>query len=273
MKLNFRYSFGIIFLLIQCASNPISETLESWQEIQVPGHWELQGWSVPIYLDEEYPFKPDPPFVPHKYNSVGSYVQNFSLNEDWLERDIFIRFNGVRSAFYFWLNGNFVGYSQGSKTPAEFDITKYVIRGSNRIAVQVYRFSDGSYLEGQDTWRVSGLERDVYLYSQPKVRIADFFVNANLDDRYRNGILDLDISLLNKERFTGKYQVKVRLKRGRRSTRRSMRSRRKRQPTRFRTRSIDCISRSAAQGSTRRPARIGRTIWLTCRQIASSSGR
>jgi len=192
-------------------------SLESWQEIQVPGHWELQGWSVPIYLDEEYPFKPDPPFVPHKYNSVGSYVQNFSLNEDWLERDIFIRFNGVRSAFYFWLNGNFVGYSQGSKTPAEFDITKYVIRGSNRIAVQVYRFSDGSYLEGQDTWRVSGLERDVYLYSQPKVRIADFFVNANLDDRYRNGILDLDISLLNEERFTGKYQVKVRLKRGRRS--------------------------------------------------------
>ena len=103
--------------------------VDTWRDIKVPGHWELQGWSVPIYLDEEYPYTPDPPFVPHEYNSVGSYVRYFELNEDWLDRDIFIRFGGVRSAFYLWLNGTLVGYSQGSKTPAEFDITTHVVRG------------------------------------------------------------------------------------------------------------------------------------------------
>ena len=191
--------------------------VDTWQDIQVPGHWELQGWSVPIYLDEEYPFTPDPPFVPHEYNAVGSYVRYFELNEDWLDRDIFIRFGGVRSAFYLWLNGTMVGYSQGSKTPAEFDITRHVVRGRNKVAVQVYRFSDGSYLEGQDTWRVSGLERDVYLYAPPKVRIADFFVQADLDDSYRSGTLHLDVDLLNRERYTGKYRVQVKLKKGRRT--------------------------------------------------------
>ena len=191
--------------------------VHTWQDIQVPGHWELQGWSVPIYLDEEYPFTPDPPFVPHEYNAVGSFVRYFNRNEDWLDRDIFIRFGGVRSAFYLWINGVLVGYSQGSKTPAEFDITRHVVRGRNKIAVQVYRFSDGSYLEGQDTWLVSGRERDVYLYAPPKVRIADFFVQADLDDSYRSGTLHLDVDLLNQERYTGKYRIQVKLKKDRRT--------------------------------------------------------
>ena len=135
----------------------------NWSSIKVPGSWELQGWSVPIYLDEEYPFTPDPPFVPYDYNAVGSYRKAFTIPSSWGDRDIFLRFGSVRSAFYLWVNGKKVGYSQGSKTPAEFDITDYIQDGDNILAVEVYRFSDGSYLEGQDTWRISGLERDVYL--------------------------------------------------------------------------------------------------------------
>ncbi len=181
--------------------------VKGWDEITVPGHWEMQGYSVPIYLDEEYPFKPDPPHVPHDLNAVGSYVKTFDLKESWENRDIFIRFCGVRVAFYFWLNGEFVGYSQGSKTPAEFNITDKVLKGENKVAVQVYRFSDGSYIEGQDTWRVSGLERDVYIYAAPKARISDFFVYADLNQNYKTGNLSVDVDLLNKERFTGKYKV------------------------------------------------------------------
>ena len=141
--------------------------ITKWDDIDVPGSWEMQGWSVPIYLDEEYPFPPEPPSVPHDYNRVGSYRRNFLLSGDWLTRDIFIQFDGVRSAFYLWINGQFIGYSQDSKTPAEFDITDFVVTGENTVSVQVYRFSDGSYLEGQDTWRISGIERDVFIRAQP----------------------------------------------------------------------------------------------------------
>jgi len=183
--------------------------VSSWENINVPGHWEMQGWSVPIYLDEEYPFPPDPPFVPHDYNAVGSYVKTFELDENWNGRDIFIHFGGVRSAFYFWLNGEFIGYSQGSKTPAEFDITDKVITGDNRIAVQVYRFSDGSYLEGQDTWRVSGLERDVYLYAVPKTRISDLFVKAELNDDLKSGYFSLDIDFLQDDETAEEMTIKA----------------------------------------------------------------
>ena len=180
-----------------------------WDDITVPGHWEMQGWSVPIYLDEEYPFPPDPPFVPHDYNTVGSYVKTFELNELWNNRDIFIHFGGVRSAFYFWLNGEFVGYSQGSKTPAVFNITDKVISGENKVAVQVYRFSDGSYLEGQDTWRVSGLERDVYLYAVSRTRIADFFVKAELNDDLKSGYFSLDIDFLQDDETAEEMTIKA----------------------------------------------------------------
>jgi beta-galactosidase len=189
-----------------------SYTVKNWDEITVPGHWELQGYSVPIYLDEEYPFTPDPPKVPFDYNAVGSYVKTFELDESWKNRDIFIHFGGVRSAFYFWLNGEFVGYSQGSKTPAEFNLTDFVQSGENKLAVEVYRFSDGSYLEGQDTWRVSGLERDVYLYAPPKTRISDFFVHADLNEDGYSGNFSIQVDLYNPERYTGKYKVGAVLK-------------------------------------------------------------
>ena len=183
----------------------------NWSDITVPGHWELQGWSVPIYLDEEYPFTPNPPFVPHDYNTVGSYRRSFSIPESWKGRDIFLRFGSVRSAFYVWVNGQLVGYSQGSKTPAEFNISDFTRIGENNVSVQVYRFSDGSYLEGQDTWRVSGLERDVQLYSRSKMRILDFFVNADIDSVFQTGLFSIHIDLLNNTGFSDSLTVRAKL--------------------------------------------------------------
>ena len=160
--------------------------VSGWKKIKVPGNWEPQGYGTAIYLDEEYPFTPNPPYVPHDRNNVGSYKTNFTIPDNWKGRNIFLHFGGVTSAFYVWVNGEKVGYSEDSKGDAEFDITKYIKQGENTLAVEVYRFSDGSYLECQDMWRVSGIEKDVYLYSVPKVFISDFEVKAGLDDNYTN---------------------------------------------------------------------------------------
>ena len=183
--------------------------ISNWKKIDVPGHWELQGWSQPIYLDEEYPFPPSPPKIPIIRNEVGSYRKSFEYPAYWRDRDIFIRFSGVRSAFYCWVNGEKVGYSQGSKTPADFNITPYVNNGKNNISVEVYRYSDGSYLEGQDTWRLSGIERDVFIYSVPKTRVSDFFVQSGLDSIYKNGEFKLGVNLTSNESNTGKHVVRV----------------------------------------------------------------
>ena len=185
----------------------------NWSLISVPGHWELQGWSKPIYLDEEYPFPPDPPNIPHEHNEVGSYRKSFQYPVFWRDRDVFIRFSGVRSAFYLWINGEKVGYSQGSKTPAEFDITPYIRNGRNNVSAEVYRFSDGSYLEGQDTWRLSGIERDVYIYSVPKTRITDFNVLSGLDSLYTNGEFRLGLNLASNELNNGKHVISSKLSR------------------------------------------------------------
>ena len=143
--------------------------VNGWGVIEVPGNWELQGYGMQIYLDEEYPFPPDPPNIPHNWTPVGSYSREFQLPENWHDREIFLHFAGVRSAMYVWVNGEKVGYSQGSRTPAEFNITKYRREGINKLSVEVYRWSDGSYLEGQDTLRLSGIERDVFLFSPIKL--------------------------------------------------------------------------------------------------------
>ena len=170
-----------------------------WSDITVPGNWELQGHSFPIYLDEEYPFPVNPPFVPQSYNAVGSYRKSFDVKQEWIGKDIFIHFGSVRSAFYFWINGKLIGYSQGSKTPAEFEITEQIKSGQNQIAVEVYRFSDGSYLEGQDTWRLSGLERDVFLFARNKTRISDFHIKSDLDSNYEKGIFSVDVDIINRD--------------------------------------------------------------------------
>ncbi len=164
-----------------------------WDDIKVPGNWELQGFGVPIYTDTEYPFPPDPPYIPHDNNPVGSYRQDFMVPDIWEDRQVFLHFGGVRSAMYVWINGEKAGYSQGSKTPAEFNITAFIHSGENSLAVEVYRFSDGSYLEDQDYWKISGIERDVFLYSRPQTYIRDFFVHSELDKDYINGRLKVEV--------------------------------------------------------------------------------
>ena len=166
-----------------------------WDEIEVPGSWEVEGYGVPLYRDESYPFPADPPFIPHGYNPVGSYLRTFSVPEEWDGREVYLVFDGVRSAMYVWVNGQPVGYSQGSRTPADFRITEYLRPGENTLAVEVYRWSDGSYLEGQDMWRISGIQRDVYVYAASKLRVRDFEVRAELDDEYTDGRLSVDVEI------------------------------------------------------------------------------
>lgn len=172
---------------------------KDWDEIEVPGNWEFQGYGIPIYVNISYEWTddPKPPEVPVAHNPVGSYRRSFTVPADWSDKQVLIHFGAVKSAFYLWINGEKVGYSQGSKTPAEFDITRYVQPGENIVAVEVYRWSDGSWLECQDFWRVSGIERDVYLEARPLMRIADFFSRSQLVFNYREGLFDLDIKLVN----------------------------------------------------------------------------
>jgi len=160
-----------------------------WKKLPVPSNWQMHGYGRPIYLNMRHPFPADPPRIPHDYNPVGSYRRHFAIPADWDGRDVFIHFDGVKSAFYLWINGRKVGYSQGSMTPAEFNITEYLRPGDNIIAAEVYRWSDGSYIEDQDMWRLSGIYRSVYLFSTPKVHISDFFVRCELDEKYQDGII------------------------------------------------------------------------------------
>ncbi len=159
--------------------------LSDWDTIEVPGNWELQGHGTPIYLDAGLPFAPEPlpPYVNHEDNPVGSYRRSFTLPENWRGGEVYLHFAGVRSAFVVWVNEHEVGYSEGSKTPAEFLVTDYLRAGENTVAVEVYRYSDGSYLEDIDYWRLSGIERDVFLFRAPKDHIRDFAIRAEADGR------------------------------------------------------------------------------------------
>jgi beta-galactosidase len=177
----------------------------AWTNIEVPCNWEMKGFGTPIYLASGYPFKIDPPRVTDtpptnwtafvQRNPVGSYRRSFTLPVDWDGRRVFIHFDGVNSAFYLWINGTRVGFSKDSRTPAEFDITSLLHSGDNQIAVQVFRWSDGSYLEDQDMWRLSGIFRSVYLYSTAAARIRDFAVRTDLDSNYCNATLEIQPSL------------------------------------------------------------------------------
>nr|WP_294927724.1 glycoside hydrolase family 2 TIM barrel-domain containing protein [uncultured Flavobacterium sp.] len=169
----------------------------NWKEISVPSNWELQGYGIPIYTNITYPFVKNPPFINHADNPVGSYRRTFELPENWKGRRVYLHFEGGTSAMYIWVNGEKVGYSENTKSPAEFDITNYVKAGKNQIAVEVYRWSDGSYLEDQDFWRLSGIDRNVYLYSTDNIRIVDFFARPDLDTSYKNGSLSVDVKLKN----------------------------------------------------------------------------
>ena len=169
----------------------------AWDVIPVPANWEVMGYGKPIYLDERYPFDAQWPDVPLDYNPVGSYRRTFDLNPAWKGRQVRLHFGAVRSAMYVWINGELAGYSQGAKTPAEFDITALLKAGRNSIALKIFRWSDASYLESQDMLRMSGIERSIHLEALPLVQVTDFFARASLGDSYRTGVLDLDVDIAN----------------------------------------------------------------------------
>ncbi len=181
--------------------------VSGWSEIPVPANWEMQGYGVPIYTNFNYPHANDQPMImttPHssytaysQRNPVGSYRRDFTVPSDWNGRRVFIHFDGVMSAFYLWVNGQKVGYSQDSTGVSEFDITSYIVPGTNVLAVEVYRWSDGSYLEDQDMWRMSGIYRDVYMFSTADIHISDFWARCDLDSNYDNAELFLDADIVN----------------------------------------------------------------------------
>ncbi|KAF0994810.1 glycoside hydrolase family 2 TIM barrel-domain containing protein [Geobacillus sp. TFV-3] len=172
----------------------------NWEDISVPGHIQLQGYGTPQYVNTMYPWDGHcdvrPPEVPMDYNPVGSYIKVFNLPESMKGKPVYISFQGVESAFYVWLNGQFVGYSEDSFTPAEFELTPFVKDGENKLAVEVYQYSTGSWLEDQDFWRFSGIFRDVYLYTVPDIHVYDLHVRAELDSSYTKGMLTVDLTFL-----------------------------------------------------------------------------
>jgi len=170
-------------------------SIRNWKNIQVPGSWELQGFDAPIYTDVSYPFPPNPPFVPTDYNPVGAYIREFTVPADWDGMDIFLDFEGVESAYYCWVNGELAGYSEDSRLPSHFNITPLLKKGKNKLALKVFRYSDGSYLECQDYWRYSGIERDVYLYARPTNRVKDFKLTAGLTNNYTDGDFNLEVKV------------------------------------------------------------------------------
>lgn len=204
--------------------NP-SKNVNHWNNIKVPSNWEVEGYGVPIYVNHQYEFADykamvaddmelvdriypaNPGDVPDTYNPVGSYRRDFNIDKNWKGKEIFLHIGAMKSGGFIWLNGIYIGYSQGSKLPSEFDITKAAKPGKNTIAIQIFRWTDGSYLECQDFFRISGIERSVYVYAQPKLRIEDFEVTSILDGAYTNGVFKLSVDLEN--HFTKKQRLKI----------------------------------------------------------------
>jgi len=175
--------------------------VSAWDDIEIPATFEVLGYSYPIYVNQPYEFnhlmKPDPPKVPHDYNPVFMLRTGFTVPKSWEGRQVFLRFNAVKSFFYAYVNGEKIGMGKDGKTPVEFNVTKVVKSGKNILGVEVFRWSDGTYLECQDMWRMSGINRDVFIYSTPDVRIRDFFVTGKLMDDYENGEFRVKIEIQN----------------------------------------------------------------------------
>ncbi len=187
--------------------------VSGWDSIKVPSNWELEGYGTPIYTKSSYPFameNPQPPWIPDDGNSVGSYRHRFELKEGWEGKRVFIHLGAVKSAFYIWINGRKVGYSQGSKLPAEFEITEYIQAGVNSLALEVYRWSNGSYLECQDFWQIGGIERDVYLFATEDIRIRDIDFRCDLDSLYQDARFSIrtELDLLTP---SGTWQLEAKL--------------------------------------------------------------
>ena len=185
----------------------------SWKDINVPGNWEVQGFGTAIYTNHKFEFytmNPQPPILPNEI-PVGVYRRDIEVPADWANRDIYLHIAGAKSGLYVYLNGEEVGYSEDSKNPAEFHVNKYLKPGKNVLTLKIFRWSTGSYLECQDFWRISGIERDVFLWSQPKAAIQDFRVLSTLDDSYKNGVFQLAIDLKNHEKETKGLNVSYEL--------------------------------------------------------------
>ncbi|MBR7007040.1 MAG: beta-galactosidase, partial [Ruminococcus sp.] len=183
----------------------------SFDDIIVPGHIQLQGYDKPQYVNTQYPWEGHeqlvPPQIPKKRNPVGSYVKFFDVDKELLGKETFISFQGVETAIYVWLNGEFVGYSEDSFTPSEFNITPYLKEKNNKLAVEVYRYSTASWLEDQDFWRFSGIFRDVYLYAVPEIHVRDMKVIADYDYENGNGILATELDIIG----DSDYEIKLTL--------------------------------------------------------------
>lgn len=224
LSLNGTWKFNFV-------DNPSSRPLDfykegfdtsAWDTIPVPSNWEMQGYDQPIYANVEYPHGNMPPFinarkgfndggVNYGINPVGSYKRTFNLPADWIGRRTMLHFGGIYSAAFVWINGKYVGYTQGANNTAEFDITPYLHSGENDIAVQVFRWSDGSYLECQDMFRMSGIHRDVYLYNVPKTSVRDHVITSSLSDDYHNARMEVKLDIDNRDNEKGikEYVVKV----------------------------------------------------------------
>ena len=194
---------------------------QSWNDIQVPGNWEVQGFGTPIYVNATYEFtspghepfwdKPNPPLVPEEFNPTGTYRKEFEIPQSWDGQEIILSSDATKGVAYFYLNGEFLGMTKDGKLPARFDITDLAVVGNNVLSVQIHRFSDASYLECQDFWRISGFERDVYLYTRPKLHIEDFFAQTPLDATYQHGMFDLDVDVANSNNTASEFSLTYQL--------------------------------------------------------------
>ncbi|MET0394012.1 MAG: glycoside hydrolase family 2 TIM barrel-domain containing protein [Chitinophagaceae bacterium] len=213
LSLNGDWDFSFALKPSDAPTDFYKSRVSGWKKIPVPSNWEMQGYDKPIYKSAVYPFRPvNPPHVPRDYNGVGCYQRAFSLPAGWKDMNITLHFGGVSSAYKLWINGKFAGYAEDSFLPSEFNITPYLQQGENIISVWVIRWSDGSFLEDQDQWRLSGIHREVYLHAEPAVRISDFFYQTRLDKEYKDAVLSIRPRLDN---FTGKavagYKLKAQL--------------------------------------------------------------
>ncbi len=213
MMLNGEWDYNFVTKPADAPKEFYKSRVQGWKKIPVPSSVEMLGYGIPIYKSAVYPFLPiNPPFVPRDYNPVSSYQRTFTVPADWKGMNVTLHFGGVSSGYKVWVNGKFLGYGEDSCLPSEFNVTPYLKAGENIVSVQVLRWADGSYLEDQDHWRMSGIHREVMLLAEPKIRIADFHWQAKLDKDYKDAIFSLRPRLDN---YTGDfikgYQVKAQL--------------------------------------------------------------
>lgn len=198
-SLNGKWKFHWVAKIADVPADFYKENYDAskWVDMPVPGNWEFNGFGIPMYVNIGYGFPINPPHINKEDSPTGAYRTTFDIPDNWDGRKVFLHFEGGTNSMYVWINGQKVGYTENAKSPAEFDISKYLRKGKNTLACQVQKFSDGSYLEDQDMWRLGGINRNVYLYSTAETRILDFFAHPNLDKNYKNGELTVDVTLKN----------------------------------------------------------------------------